>query len=93
MMKALAVGALAALTVLTGCGTATPPSDMPLRSADYYEHHADEIAAMQAICVHWAESKLPADAQPAVVTNNCRAAAQAKRRLLVVNPFTGAKGR
>jgi hypothetical protein len=81
------------LALLSGCGTALPPSDMLLRSADYYEHHPDEITPMQAICSEWAQVKLSADAQPAVVTNNCRAAAQAKSRLSVVNPFIGEKAR
>lgn len=90
----IAMGAvLAVLTELAGCGTAKPPSDMALRSAEYYAQHPEEIGPMQAICVQWSGSKLPAEAQPAVVTNNCRAAAQAKRHLSVVNPFTGAKAR
>lgn len=81
------------MALLTGCGTDLPPSDMPLRSANYYEYHPDDIAPMQAICAQWAQAKTPPEAQPAVVTNNCRAAAQAKSRLSVVNPFTGEKAR
>jgi hypothetical protein len=81
------------LALLSGCGTALPPSDIIGRSTDYYEHHPDDIAPMQAICSEWAQAKAPPEAQPAVVTNNCRAAAQAKSRLSVVNPFTGAKAR
>jgi hypothetical protein len=86
------------MAVLTGCGTDLPPSDMPPsdiapRSANYYEYHPDDIAPMQAICAQWAQAKTLPEAQPAVVTNNCRAAAQAKSRLSVVNPFTGEKAR
>ncbi len=67
--------------LLAGCGTATPPADMPARSWKYYTAHPDDIGPMQAICRQWAQSSTPVGAQPAVVAGNCRAAAFAKSML------------
>lgn len=75
------LGPLGAAMLLAGCGTATPPADMPARSWKYYAAHPDEIAQMQTICRQWAQSRTPVGAEPAVVAGNCRAAAFAKSML------------
>lgn len=74
-------GPLAAALLLVGCGTATPPADMPARSWKYYAAHPEDIAPMQAICRQWAQSGTPIGTEPAVVAGNCRAAAFAKSML------------
>jgi hypothetical protein len=71
--------------LLAGCGKPIPPSDMPARDWEYYVANPAEIEPMQKICLEWAGSTLPADAQPAVVTTNCRAAAYAKSKLQISN--------
>jgi hypothetical protein len=70
---------------LAGCSEPLPQSDMPVRDSEYYVANPTEIEPMQKICREWAGSTLPADAQPAVVTTNCRAAAFAKSQLQISN--------
>lgn len=76
----LAIGLL-----LSGCGTAAPPADMPARTWKYYVANPAEIEPMQKICLQWSGSDAPAVAQPAVVTANCSAAAYAKSHLKLRN--------
>jgi len=68
---------------LAGCGKSTPLADMPVRNWRYYIAHPAEIEPMQKICREWAGSTAPGDTEPAVVTNNCRAAAFAKSQLQI----------
>ena len=70
---------------LAGCGTSTPQAEMPARDWRYYVANPDEIEPMQKICREWAGSTAPNDAEPAVVTTNCRAAAFAKSQLQISN--------
>lgn len=58
-----------------------PQPDMAARTWRYYVANPGEIESMQKICRDWAGSNTPAEAQPAVVTTNCRAAAFAKSQL------------
>ena len=67
--------------LLAGCGQSTPQADMPARDWRYYVSHPVEIEPMQKICREWAGSAAPADAEPAVVATNCRAAAFAKSQI------------
>lgn len=61
--------------LLAGCGKSTPQADTEPRDWRYYVANPDEIEPMQKICREWAGSNAPSEAQPAVVTTNCRAAA------------------
>jgi hypothetical protein len=72
---------LCAGVLLAGCGSAAPPADIPARDWRYYAANPEKIEPMQKICREWAASNVPADAQPAVVTTNCRAAAFAKSQV------------
>ena len=63
---------------LSGCGTSTPPADMPLRDAKYYGANPQETAPMQAICDQWKASKVPVAALPSVIVSNCNAVLEAK---------------
>ncbi|WP_161486503.1 hypothetical protein [Parasphingorhabdus sp.] len=76
---------LTILLLLAGCGASETSdgadSNMPARSWKYYAAHPAEIEPMQKICRQWAGSNAPTDAQPAVITTNCRAAAFAKSQL------------
>lgn len=56
---------------------------MPLRDWKYYVANPGQIEPMQKICREWAASKAAADAQPAVITTNCRAAAFAKSQIQI----------
>ena len=69
--------------LLAGCGRSTPQVDIQPRDWRYYVANPDEIEPMQKICAEWAGSNAPADTQPAVVTNNCRAAAFAKSQIAI----------
>ena len=73
--------ALLAAMLITGCGETVPQADGQTRSWEYYVAHPAEIEPMQKICREWSGSSAPAEAQPAVVTTNCRAAAFAKTQL------------
>ena len=73
--------ALLAVMPVVGCGEIAPRSDVQPRSWEYYVAHPAEIEPMQKICREWSGSSAPAEAQPAVVTTNCRAAAFAKTQL------------
>ncbi len=78
-MARLTIFGLALL--LAGCGGSAPQADMPARTWQYYVDHPGEIAPMQRICREWAASAAPSDAQPAIITTNCRAAAFAKSQV------------
>ncbi|MCC6477994.1 MAG: hypothetical protein IT552_02130 [Sphingomonadaceae bacterium] len=69
--------------LLAGCGSATPQPDMPARDWRYYIANPDQIEPMQKICREWAGSNAASETQPAVVTNNCRAAAFAKSQIAI----------
>jgi hypothetical protein len=75
------VAALLAAMLAQGCGTSAPPTDMPVRTWQYYVAHPAEIESMQKICRELSGSNAPAGAEPAVVTTNCRAAAFAQSQL------------
>jgi hypothetical protein len=64
--------------VLSGCGTSTPPADMPLRDAKYYEANPAEMSPMQITCNQWKASKVPVAALPSVVVSNCNAVLEAR---------------
>jgi hypothetical protein len=66
---------------LTGCGKSAPRAEMPARDWRYYVANPQAIEPMQKICREWAGSGAPSEAQPAVVTGNCRAAAFAKAQI------------
>lgn len=68
---------------LAGCSEPIPHSEITARNSRYYIANPAEIEPMQKICLEWAGSSLPADAQPAVITTNCRAAAFAKSQLQI----------
>ena len=79
---------------LSGCGTSTPPADMPLRDAKYYEANPAESAAMQAICDQWKASKVPVAAFPSVIVSNCNALLEAKefvKRQAALRSYRGGK--
>jgi len=71
--------------LLAGCGapesSGSPATDMPARTWQYYAAHPAEIEPVQKLCRRWSGSNVPARAQPAVVTANCRAAAFARSQL------------
>jgi hypothetical protein len=69
--------------LLTGCGSSTPQADIQPRDWRYYVANPNAIEPMQKICREWAGSNAPSDTQPAVVTNNCRAAAFAKSQIAI----------
>ena len=88
--------ALASVIVaaLSGCGTSTPPADMPLREAQYYEANPAEIPPMQSICDQWNASKIPVAAFPSVVVSNCNAVLEAKefeKRQAALRSYRGDK--
>jgi hypothetical protein len=68
---------------LAGCEKSTPQADTEPRDWRYYVANPGEIETMQKICREWAGSNAPSEAQPAVVTTNCRAAAFAKSQLQI----------
>ena len=74
----LRIAALFIALLVAGCGTSAPPADMPARTWQYYVAHPQEIEAMQKICREWSAGNAAAAAEPAVVAENCRAAAFAK---------------
>lgn len=67
--------------LLTGCGAAAPPADMPARTWKYYVANPGEIEPMQKICRQWSASHASAGSEPAVIAANCNAAAYAKAHL------------
>jgi hypothetical protein len=69
--------------LLTGCGDFAPQADIQPRDWRYYVANPQAIEPMQKICREWAGSNAPPDTQPAVVTNNCRAAAFAKSQIAI----------
>lgn len=82
------------MAVLWGCGTSTPPADMPLRNAKYYEANPAEIPQMQSICDQWKASKTPVAAFPSVIVSNCNAVLEAKefaKRQAALRPYRGGK--
>jgi hypothetical protein len=72
--------------LMAGCGGTSPQTNMIARDWRYYVANPGEIEPMQKICREWAGSTAPSEAQPAVVTGNCRAAAFAKSQLRVGQP-------
>jgi hypothetical protein len=86
--------ASALVAALSGCGTSTPPADMPLRDAKFYEANPAEIPPMQNICDQWKASKVPVAAFPAVVVSNCNAVLEAKqfaKRQAALRSYRGGK--
>jgi hypothetical protein len=83
------VAAMLAAMLVTGCGPkqsgAAPPTDMPLRTWQFYAAHPEEIEPMQKVCRAWAGSAAPAGSEPAVIAANCRAAAFAKSQRQIGN--------
>lgn len=71
--------------LLAGCGKSAPQANIQPRDWRYYVANPAEIERMQPICREWAGSNAPSEAQPAVVTTNCRAAAFAKSQLQITN--------
>jgi hypothetical protein len=69
--------------MLAGCGKPAPQADIQPRDWRYYVANAQEIEPMQKICREWAGSTAPSEAQPAVVTTNCRAAAFARSQIAI----------
>jgi hypothetical protein len=93
MMLRIAL-ASALVTVLSGCGTSTPPADMPLRDAKFYEANPAEIPPMQNICDQWKASKVPIAAFPSVVVSNCNAVLKAQefaKRQAALRSYRGGK--
>jgi hypothetical protein len=93
MMLRIAL-ASALVTVLSGCGTSTPPADMPLRDAKFYEANPAEIPPMQNICDQWNTSKIPVAAFPSVIVSNCNAVLEAKefaKRQAALRSYRGGK--
>ena len=79
---------------LSGCGTSTPPADMPLREAKYYEANPAEAASMQAICDRWKASTVPVTAFPSVIVSNCNAVLEARefaKRQAALRSYGGGK--
>lgn len=86
--------ALAFISLLAGCGTSTPPADMPLRDAKYYEANPAEMPPMQTICEQWKGSKVPPAAFPSVIVSNCNAVLEAKefaKRQAALRSYRGGK--
>ena len=82
------------ILALSGCGTSTPPADMPVRDAKYYEANPQETGPMQAICDQWKASKVPVAAFPSVIVNNCNAVLEAKefaKRQAALQSYLGGK--
>lgn len=82
------------VVALSGCGTSTPPADMPLRDAKYYKANPAETAPMQAICDKWKASKVPVAAFPSVIVSNCNAVLEAKefaKRQAALRSYGGGK--
>lgn len=80
--------------VLSACGTTTPPSNMPIRDAKFYEANPAEIPPMQKICDQWKASKAPVAAFPSVVVSNCHAVLEAKefaKRQAALRSYRGSK--
>ena len=71
--------------LLAGCGRPAPQADMPARDWRYYVANPGEIEPMQKICREWAGSITPSNAQPAVITTNCRAVAFAKSQIAITS--------
>lgn len=69
--------------LLTGCGDSAPQADIQPKDWRYYVANPDAIEPMQKICRERAGSNAPSETQPAVVTNNCRAAAFAKSQIAI----------
>jgi hypothetical protein len=93
MMLKIAFAAIL-MALLSGCGTSTPPADMPLRDAKYYEANPPEIPPMQIICDRWKASKVPVAAFPSVVVSNCNAVLEAKefaKRQAALRSYRGGK--
>ena len=68
----------AALLVLSACSQSEQTqsgealqSDLPLRSVEYLMSHAEDAAAVQAMCSNWKNSQRPVTSWPSVVTENC----------------------
>jgi hypothetical protein len=71
--------------LLAGCGKPIPQADMTARTWRYYVANPGEIEPMQKICREWAGSITPSNAQPAVITTNCRAVAFAKSQIAITS--------
>jgi hypothetical protein len=86
--------ALTLMIALGGCGTSTPPADMPLRDAQYYEANPAEMLPMQKVCEQWKGSKVPPPAIPSVVVSNCNAVLAARefaKRQAALRSYRGEK--
>ncbi len=86
--------ALAFISLFTGSSTSTPPADMPLRDAKYYEANPAEMPPMQTICEQWKASKVPVTAFPSVVVSNCHAVLEASefaKRQAALRAYRGEK--
>ena len=82
------------IAALSGCGTSTPPTGMPLRDAKFYEANPAEIPPMQTICDQWKASTVPVAAFPSVIVSNCNAVLDAKqyaKRQAALRSYRGSK--